>query len=291
MCRAGAASDDPLLSVTLMRADLVALLRTAAVAAGARIVTGERRTPGDPRDDAAELIIGADGIWSTTRRALDPSAPEPRYAGMVTASGIARGLALEPGSFNMIFGRAGAFLYLPAPDGTVWWSAQVGAAQTPDAAAFDLARLATMFGAEPEAAKIILASTDAPTFTANHVLAAVPRQHDDRTVLVGDAAHPVGAGQGASMAIEDAVVLARELHRSGDVPSALASFVDLRRARLGKLARTASRNRDAKTAGPLAARIRNLVMPVTFNRFYEKATGWLYDYDPGRLPTATRDRA
>ncbi len=285
----GRRGDDPLRSVTLMRADLVAVLRAAAVAAGARIVTGERRAPGDPRDRAAELIVGADGIWSTTRRALDPSAPEPRYAGMVTASGFARGLALEPGSFNMIFGRAGAFLYLPAPDGTVWWSAQVAAAQPPDAA--DLALLADLFGGEPRASEIIRATRDAPTVTINHVLAAVSRQHDDRTVLVGDAAHPVGAGQGASMAIEDAVVLARELHRSGHVPSALASFVDLRRARLGKLARTASRNRDAKTAGPLAARIRDLVMPVTFNRFYEKATGWLYDYDPGRLPTATRDRA
>jgi hypothetical protein len=25
-------------------------------------------------------------------------------------------------------------------------------------------------------------------------------------------------------------------------------------------------------------------MPHVFNRFYEKATGWLYDYDPGTLP-------
>jgi hypothetical protein len=27
-------------------------------------------------------------------------------------------------------------------------------------------------------------------------------------------------------------------------------------------------------------------MPHTFNRFYENATGWLYDYDPGLLPVA-----
>jgi salicylate hydroxylase len=25
-------------------------------------------------------------------------------------------------------------------------------------------------------------------------------------------------------------------------------------------------------------------MPHVFNRFYEKTTGWLYDFDPGRLP-------
>jgi len=105
--------------------------------------------------------------------------------------------------------------------------------------------------------------------------------------LVGDAAHHVGAGQGASMAIEDAVVLAREMHRNGTVPDALVSFDELRRVRLRKMAKSASTNRDAKTAGPLAGRMRDLIMPITFNRFYERATGWLYDYDPGMLSAAS----
>ena len=43
-------------------------------------------------------------------------------------------------------------------------------------------------------------------------------------------------------------------------------------------------NRDAKTAGPIAARTREVIMPHMFNRFYENATGWLYDFDPGTLP-------
>jgi salicylate hydroxylase len=40
------------------------------------------------------------------------------------AAGV-EGVEVEPGVFNMVFARNGAFLYLPAPDGTVWWSAQV----------------------------------------------------------------------------------------------------------------------------------------------------------------------
>jgi len=44
-------------------------------------------------------------------------------------------------------------------------------------------------------------------------------------------------------------------------------------------------------AKPASPSLRDLAMPFTFNRFYEKATGWLYDYDPGQLPTRTRDRA
>jgi len=27
-------------------------------------------------------------------------------------------------------------------------------------------------------------------------------------------------------------------------------------------------------------------MPVVFNRVYGRATGWLYDFDPGTLPVA-----
>ena len=53
-----------------------------------------------------------------------------------------------------------------------------------------------------------------------YVLAPVTRRDDGRTVLIGDAAHPVGAGQGASMAMEDAVVLAAELAGADAFPPA-----------------------------------------------------------------------
>jgi 2-polyprenyl-6-methoxyphenol hydroxylase-like FAD-dependent oxidoreductase len=110
--------------------------------------------------------------------------------------------------------------------------------------------------------------------------------HDDRIVLVGDAAHRVGAGQGASITLEDAVVLARHLAAAGTdaIAAALAAFDAERQPRAGKLAGMEARSRDAKTVGPIATRMREMIMPHTFNRFYENATGWLYDFDPGLLP-------
>jgi salicylate hydroxylase len=284
----GRRADDPLQSVTLMRADLVAALRDEATRSGAVIRTGERPiSAGDDRLAGADLVVGADGIWSATRRALDPAAPEPRYAGIYHVSGTAEGLELETGAFNMIFARRGAFIYLPAPDGTVWWSAQVAAAEPPDLATVEVGDLMRIFGSEERAVAILRASAVTHAATLSHVLDEVRHTHDDRIVLIGDAAHPVGAGQGASMAIEDAVILAREVHRADGIPQALAGYQELRGARLGKMARTATTNRDAKTAGPVAARLRNLFMPLFFNRFYEKATGWLYDYDLGALPAVS----
>ncbi|HEY2279452.1 MAG TPA: NAD(P)/FAD-dependent oxidoreductase [Streptosporangiaceae bacterium] len=287
-------AQDPMISVTLMRADLVSVLREQARQAGARIVTGQRLTSDDlaaGAADGADLVVGADGIWSATRRFLDPAAPDPAYGGQYSVSGVARGLELEPGAWNMIYGRRGAFIYLPVPDGSVWWSAQVSAPGPPGPGADDLDQLARLYAAEDQAASILRASDTGLGVTNHHVLAPVPRWHDDRTVLVGDAAHPVGSGQGASMAIEDAIVLAQELQAqelqaNGSVAAALAGYDERRRPRLAKMAKTAASNRDAKVAGPVTARMRDAMMPLFFGRFYEKATAWLYAYDPGTLTGA-----
>ena len=64
----------------------------------------------------------------------------------------------------------------------------------------------------------------------------------------------------------------------------MAAFDERRRGRAGKLAKTAASSNEAKTAGPVAAWLRDRIMPVMVPRFYERATAWLYDYDPGQLP-------
>jgi 2-polyprenyl-6-methoxyphenol hydroxylase-like FAD-dependent oxidoreductase len=60
------------------------------------------------------------------------------------------------------------------------------------------------------------------------------RWHDGRVVLVGDAAHATHPhmGQGGSLAVEDALVLADELARADTLPSALDAHVRRRRPRV-----------------------------------------------------------
>jgi 2-polyprenyl-6-methoxyphenol hydroxylase-like FAD-dependent oxidoreductase len=283
----GRRGNDPLLSATLMRADLVSVLRAAAVDAGARFVTGTRLSAADLRDRAAsgaDVVVGADGIWSAARTAIDPAAREPAYAGLYSVSGTSAGLDLEPGSWNFIFARHGAFIWLQAPDETTWWSAQVSGPEPADQSAIGPEILGDLFRTEAAAARILAATRVTHGATLHHVLAPVRQRHDDSIALIGDAAHPVGAGQGASMAIEDAIALAQQLRAGASVPAALAGFDQMRRARVGKMAKSAAANRDAKTAGPVAARLREMIMPIVFGRAYERATGWLYDYDPGTLP-------
>ncbi|HEY4701011.1 MAG TPA: salicylate 1-monooxygenase, partial [Streptosporangiaceae bacterium] len=72
----------------------------------------------------------------------------------------------------------------------------------------------------------------------------------------------------------------------GSVAAALSGYDQRRRPRVAKMAKTAASNRDAKVAGPVAGRMRDAMMPLFFGRFYEKATAWLYAYDPGTLTGA-----
>ncbi|GAA1158027.1 2-polyprenyl-6-methoxyphenol hydroxylase-like FAD-dependent oxidoreductase [Kitasatospora gansuensis] len=291
----GRLAGDALRSVTLMRGQLVEALRTEAERAGVTVRTGQRLTGlteheggvraefADGSATEADLLVGADGLRSATRTLLDPAAPNPAYAGLYSVSGRSEGVPGDPSCFNMTFGRNGAFVHLPTPDGSTWWSAQVATPEPPDLAAVPLAdwpaRLAGVYRHEELPLALLRATTEVHRPTLMHTLPAVPAWHGGRVVLVGDAAHPVGAGQGASMALEDAVVLAQVLGRGGS----LAEYERLRRARIGRMLKAAAANRDAKTAGPVGRRVNDLVMPLVFRHLYTRSTDWLYTHELGAL--------
>jgi 2-polyprenyl-6-methoxyphenol hydroxylase-like FAD-dependent oxidoreductase len=75
--------------------------------------------------------------------------------------------------------------------------------------------------------------------------------HRDHVLLIGDAAHACAPhlGQGAGMAIEDAVVLAEEMGRDQGVGTALAQFMARRRARVEYIWRTSEELANAEISG------------------------------------------
>lgn len=280
----GRREGDTLRGVTVMRGQLVDALREAATRSGASLVTGERVVDLDSVD--ADLVVGADGLWSTTRRLLDPAAPQPRYAGLYTVCGVAEGVEVRPGTFTMTFARAGAFLHVAAPNGETWWAAQVVDPTEPDRTADTdwLGDVADRYRTEATPSRIIAATTRLHPTTVMHTLAPVPTRHTDRAVLIGDAAHPVGAGQGASMAIEDALALARHL-KSAPIGAALAAYDAERLPRITRLLKAADDNRDLKRSGPVKRWAQATAMKLFFRHFYPRATAWLYDYDPAAHPS------
>ncbi|MFG1869518.1 FAD-dependent oxidoreductase [Micromonospora arborensis] len=297
----GRRSTEALHSVTLLRGRLVAVLRQAATDAGARIVTGHHLVGVTEAQEGvtaefangervtADLLVAADGIWSTVRGLLDTAAPRPEYAGLYAVSGVATMDGVDPGVFNLTFARNGAFIHLAAGDGQVWWQAQIADPTQPDRTGISeaqwLSRTAERYQQEAVPSAVIAATTRLHPTVLFHAVDPVPTWHSDRVVLIGDAAHPVGAGQGASMAIEDALVLAAALHAEPTLSAALTAYDAERRPRIVKLLDTAEDNRGAKKAGPVKRRVQALVMRMFVPLFHEKATAWLYSYEPGKLGT------
>jgi FAD-dependent urate hydroxylase len=109
----------------------------------------------------------------------------------------------------------------------------------------------------------------------------VPTWRRGPMVLVGDAAHAPSptSGQGASMAAEDGVVLAKCLRDLPDLPRALEAYERLRRRRVGRIVAQGARTGSAKTPGPVGRVLRDLLLPLVF-RFLvtDRSLAWIYDH-------------
>jgi 2-polyprenyl-6-methoxyphenol hydroxylase-like FAD-dependent oxidoreductase len=116
---------------------------------------------------------------------------------------------------------------------------------------------------------------------ATYDLPSVPTWYTGSLVIIGDAAHATApsSGQGASMAIEDAVVLSRCLRDLPDTGQAFAAYERLRRARVERIVAHGARTSNSKAAGPVARVLRDLMMPVILKRVASgESLTWMHDY-------------
>ena len=270
------------------RGDLHCVLRDRAVAAGAEFRYGSRLTGVEERpsgitarfDDGstatADVLVGADGVRSTVRTLIDPANPGPRYTGLLSFDGdVPAEVAFDGMTFA--FGRRAYSLYWPEPGGRVVWGANLPSREylslktaraIPAEHWLDVLR-ATYAGDDP--AGMLAERTTPETLGitgAIHIMPPVPRWWRGRMVLVGDAVHAPSnsTGQGASLAIESAVELARCLRDLPEPADAFAAYERLRRARVEGIARRGARINSTKTPGPVARRVMQLVMPPLFKR-------------------------
>ena len=268
-------------SHTLRRADLYRALHEQARARGIRVEFGKRlvsvehyghgvrATFADGSVATGDVLIGCDGVHSTVRTIVDPRAPAPRYAGLVGTGGYARGIRVDPppGRYEMIFGTRAFFGYVVAPGDEVWWFANLPQVQDSGVrhAGGDVwERLLALFADDAgPAVELIGATPEMLPMTPFHWLPPLRTWHAGRIVLIGDAAHAPTptSGQGASLAIEDAVVLAKCLRDLPDERGAFARFEGLRRQRVERIVRWASRMNRSKAPGSLGRVVRDAVLP------------------------------
>ncbi|MGC5223035.1 FAD-dependent monooxygenase [Micromonospora sp. DT81.3] len=292
-------------SVIVRRAWLHQVIREAATAAGIPFRSGARlasieETPtsvharfADGSTAEGDILIGADGIHSLTRRWIDPSAPVPRYSGLVGTGGIARidGLQATPDAQHFVFGARSFFGYLVRHDGTAYWFANLTMPEPPRgsltgvSSAEWLIELRDLHSDDPSPVPQILAGTDEElTGYPIYHLAGVRSWSRGRVVAVGDAVHAASpsSGQGASLALEDAITLARCLRDRPDRATAFADYQAVRAPRAEAVVRYARRIDAQKrvTKSRLGIAIRDWMMP----RFLKNAADdtrndWLYNHE------------
>ncbi|OLZ74614.1 monooxygenase [Streptomyces sp. IMTB 2501] len=211
--------------------------RLVAVTDGPRGVTARFA---DGSVTHAELVVGADGLNSTVRRLLTPGV-RPSYAGQRVFygySGTATG-ADGTGVITMIRGSETAFGYAVSPAGRTYWFARVTTEPLPAHRSAHRApwreELLPLLRKDSTPAADIVAASEGPVMVTNAwemPLGTVWQR--GRVVLIGDAAHAASpaTGQGASMALEDAVVLAKALRDLPDPPAAFTAFERHRRRRV-----------------------------------------------------------
>ena len=98
-------------------------------------------------------------------------------------------------------------------------------------------------------------------------------------VLVGDSAHAPSSssGQGASLAIESAVQLARCLR---DLPcdQAFAAYEAERRPRVERIIRKTTHKNSAKAAGPVGRFINAWALRIFTRLAKPERLAWMFDY-------------
>jgi FAD-dependent urate hydroxylase len=288
-------------SHTIKRAQLHRALRDEAARRGIALRAGKRLIGADAigsrvrarfadgSHTEADLLIGCDGVHSTVRSIIDAAAPRPRYVGLLNFGGYTPGrVAGESRSWRMMFGARAFFGYVPdQKGGTVWF------ANVPRHAVDNREREATTADQWRQWLIELFADDHGPAVELiregvlelaadnTHDLPRVPVWHKHRTIIIGDAAHAPSpsSGQGASMAIEDGILLAMCLRDLPTVEAAFAAFERARRTRVERIVAQGARSSSSKAAGPLGRVIRDVTMPFILRRFVtERSMAWMYEH-------------
>lgn len=217
------------------RPALHGVLGDRTIASGAMVKLGVTATQIEDRGDLVhvelsdgsradyDLVIGADGVYSQTRALLFPDAPRPEFTGQaVWRYNLPRLQGMD--SLQAYNGPIGVGLVPISPD-LMYVFVTTSEPDNPryprDGLAATMREKMARCSPAVRALAEQITDDDGVVYRPLEALMIHGPWHKGRVVLLGDAVHATTPhlGQGAGMAIEDAIVLAEELPRA-DTPEA-----------------------------------------------------------------------
>ena len=247
----------------------------------------------DGSSASGDFLVGCDGVHSRTRQLLYPDFPAARYTGLINSGGYTANMPLdtEPETMHFIAGKRAFFGYQISNNGYTYWFTNQPRPAEPVRGEFD-----NIDPAEQKQALLDLYQDDQPIIrqiiqNAESIFPyflsyALPKQpeswHQGPVVLLGDAVHAIApsSGQGASMALEDAGILAKCLRDIPQLEQAFSTFEQLRRARTRKMYQAGQQGDSGKHATTAGQQwFRDLTTPFFLKLFANaKAADWMYSY-------------
>ena len=230
---------------------------------------------------SADVLIGADGLHSTIRAQLF-GAQKPTYAGYTCWRGVADIDGTGLGTWT--WGKGYQFGITPMTKDRAYWFAQ---RYTPegmqDKECGRKCEVLELFNDWHDPIPRVIQATKEEHILRNDVYEQKHLRHwsHGRVTLLGDAAHAMtpNLGQGACLAIEDAVVLATCLKTTSDVVSALKLYETLRIRRTYSIAQFARlMGWVVQLGNPLVSGIRDGIAKRIPEEVLSKSLMWILEY-------------
>lgn len=236
-----------------------------------------------------DLIVGADGVWSSARYSV-PDSPAPNFSGNVawrfTIHDDAAPSFLQKQSVKAFLGPKGHIVAYPLKEVSAYNVVAISIGADPgqtwkaESTGQQKEMLLKQFQSWDPAIIELLEKTESSNFWPLYQLSE-GRWHNGRNcVLIGDSAHAMMpfAAQGAAMAIEDAFELAGQVMATDTLSEGLAAFEALRVPRISKARKRAQLNRFAYHASGPFKLGRDLLFAMRSPQSFAADLDWLYGY-------------
>jgi salicylate hydroxylase len=252
-------------------------------------LTVQVRRGAEVADENAIALIGADGLWSTVRTRLG-NRDTPRFRqraawrSLIPAADVPA-LFREP-VVQLWLGRNAHLVHYPVRGGQMINIVAIARdfTEQPGWSADGSRRDVTSRFSRPawsQSARDLLQRPGAWQSWSLYDLRPLRHWGEGPVTLLGDAAHPMlpFLAQGAGMAIEDALVLARCLGEGpDDIPAALRAYEDARRARTARVQQASRRNGVIYHKTGAEGIVRNIGMRLIGGPKLIRRYDWIYGW-------------